>query len=42
MGGTEWFTIEQERYVKGKSPLECSEMSLKGLLAILKEMGLRK
>ena len=39
VGGTEWFTIEQERYVKGKSPLECSEMSIKGLKAILKEMG---
>lgn len=39
VGATEWFTIEQERYVKGKSPLECSEMSIKGLKAILKEMG---
>ena len=39
VGGTEWFTIEQERYVKGKSPLVCSEMSLAGLKAILKEMG---
>jgi len=39
VGGTEWFTIEQERYIKGKSPLECSEMSIKGLKAILKEMG---
>ena len=39
VGGTEWFTIEQERYVKGKGPLECSELSLKGLKAILKEMG---
>ncbi len=42
VGGTEWFTVEQERYVKGKTPLECSEMSLKALLAILKETGLRK
>ena len=39
VGGTEWFTVEQERYVKGKSPLECSEMSLAGLKTILKEMG---
>ncbi len=39
VGGTEWFTVEQERYIKGKSPLECSEMSLKGLKAILKAMG---
>lgn len=39
VGGTEWFTVEQERYIKGKTPLECSELSLKGLKAILKEMG---
>lgn len=39
-GGTEWITIEQERYPDGKSPMECSEISLKGLKAILSEMKL--
>ena len=39
VGGAEWFTIEQERYLKGKSDLECSEMSLVGLKAILKKMN---
>ena len=39
VGGTEWATIEQERYIKGKSPMECTQMSLAGLKAILKEMG---
>lgn len=39
VGGTEWFIVEQERYLPGKSPLECSDLSLKGLKAILKEMG---
>jgi sugar phosphate isomerase/epimerase len=34
-GGVEWMTIEQERYVRGKTPFECSELSLKGLTAIL-------
>ena len=38
-GGTEWFTIEQERYVSGKSPMECSEMSLAGLKKILRRLG---
>ena len=38
VGAAEWFTIEQERYLKGKSDLECSEMSLKGLQAIMKAM----
>jgi len=39
VGGAEWFTIEQERYLKGKNDLECSEMSLVGLKKILKAMG---
>ena len=39
VGGAEWFTIEQEHYLKGKSDLECSEMSLIGLKAILKAMN---
>jgi len=39
VGGTEWFIIEQERYLQGKTPLECSKLSLEGLKAILKETG---
>lgn len=39
VGGTEWMTIEQERYISGKTPMECSELSLKGLKKILSEMG---
>ena len=38
VGGTEWFTVEQEKYIKGKTPLECSELSLKGLKEILEGM----
>ncbi len=38
VGGAEWFTVEQEHYLKGKSDLECSEMSLVGLKKILTEM----
>ena len=36
VGGTEWFIIEQERYIPNKTPLECAEMSLKALKAMLK------
>ncbi|MBN2476385.1 MAG: sugar phosphate isomerase/epimerase [Pirellulales bacterium] len=39
VGGTEWITIEQEGYPDGKSPMECSEISLRGLKAILAAMG---
>ena len=39
VGGTEWFLVEQEDYPEGKSPMECTELSLKGLKKILKEMG---
>ncbi|HVR75331.1 MAG TPA: sugar phosphate isomerase/epimerase, partial [Planctomycetota bacterium] len=39
VGGTEWFSIEQEDYPDGKSSMECSKISLDGLRAILKEMG---
>jgi len=39
VGGTEWITIEQESYPDGKSPMECSEISLKGLEKILAGMG---
>jgi sugar phosphate isomerase/epimerase len=35
VGGTEWFIVEQENYLPGKTPLECSELSLKGLKNIL-------
>jgi sugar phosphate isomerase/epimerase len=38
VGSAEWFTIEQERYIKGKSDLECSEMSLAGLKKIMAAM----
>ena len=34
-GGTEWITIEQETYPDGKSPMECTEMSLQGLKKII-------
>jgi len=37
VGGTEWFIVEQENYLPGKTPLECSELSLKGLKTILGE-----
>lgn len=33
-GGTDWITIEQERYPDGKSPMECSKLSLEGLKKI--------
>ncbi|HEY5911450.1 MAG TPA: sugar phosphate isomerase/epimerase [Verrucomicrobiae bacterium] len=33
-GGTEWVTVEQEAYLPGKSPMECTELSLKGLKKI--------
>ncbi len=39
VGGTEWITIEQESYPDGKSPMECTEISLKGLKQILAQMG---
>lgn len=39
VGGTEWFVIEQEAYPDGKSPMECTELSLAGLKKMLKEMG---
>ena len=34
-GGTEWITVEQETYPDGKSPMECTEMSLQGLKKIM-------
>jgi len=35
VGGTEWYTIEQERYLPGVSPMECLYLSLAGMKAIL-------
>ncbi len=34
VGGTEWVTVEQEIYPDGKSPMECTAMSLAGLKKI--------
>jgi sugar phosphate isomerase/epimerase len=34
-GGTEWITIEQEQYLPGKSPMECTQMSLAGLKKLI-------
>ena len=34
-GGTEWITVEQEQYPDGKSPMESTELSLKGLKKLL-------
>ena len=34
VGGTEWITLEQEVYPDGKSPMECTELSLAGLKKI--------
>lgn len=34
-GGTEWITVEQETYPDGKSPMECTEMSLQGMKKIM-------
>jgi sugar phosphate isomerase/epimerase len=34
-GGTEWVTIEQETYPDGKSPMECSALSLAGLKKLI-------
>jgi len=35
LGGTEWLTLEQETYPDGKSPMECTELSLAALKAAL-------
>lgn len=40
VGGTEWTTIEQERYPDGKSPMECTELSFQGMKKMLADMGL--
>jgi sugar phosphate isomerase/epimerase len=38
VGGTEWMTIEQETYEKGRSPMECTALSLAGLKKILADL----
>lgn len=35
VGKTEWYTIEQERYLPGKSPLDCVHLSLAAMKAII-------
>lgn len=35
VGGTEWFSIEQEAYPEGKTPLQCSDISIKAFKTIL-------
>jgi len=35
VGGTEWIFVEQEVYPDGKTPMECTELSLAGLKKIL-------
>ena len=32
---TEWIIVEQETYPDGKSPMECTQMSLAGLKTVL-------
>jgi sugar phosphate isomerase/epimerase len=39
VAGTEWFIIEQENYPDGKSPMECTKISLDGFKKILTGMG---
>jgi sugar phosphate isomerase/epimerase len=35
IGGTDWAIVEQETYLSGKTPAECTEMSLVGLKKII-------
>ncbi|TWT79206.1 Inosose dehydratase [Planctomycetes bacterium CA13] len=35
VGETEWYTVEQESYPDGKSPMECTALSLAGIKKIL-------
>lgn len=35
IGGTEWVIIEQERYPDGKSPVECTKISLDGFKKLI-------
>lgn len=34
-GGTEWVTVEQETYPDGKTPMECTALSLAGLKKVI-------
>ncbi len=38
IGGTEWIIIEQETYPDGKSPMECTALSMAGLKKVLAGM----
>ena len=35
VGGTKWFSVEQESYPEGKSAMQCSDISIQGLKAVL-------
>ena len=35
VGGTEWFSVEQETYPEGKSAMQCTDISIKSFKAIL-------
>jgi sugar phosphate isomerase/epimerase len=35
VGGTEWIVVEQEKYLDGKTPMECTRESVAGLKALL-------
>ena len=39
VGGTEWLVLEQEQYPDGRTPVECTELSLAGLKKILAAGG---
>ncbi|MGA2499926.1 MAG: sugar phosphate isomerase/epimerase [Tepidisphaeraceae bacterium] len=39
VGGTEWFTVEQENYPDDKTPMECTKISLDGLKKILASLA---
>ena len=39
VGGTEWFTLEQEEYPDGKTSLECTKISMDGFQGVLKALG---
>jgi sugar phosphate isomerase/epimerase len=39
VGGTDWFSIEQEDYPDGLTPTECVKISFDGLKKILADMG---
>jgi sugar phosphate isomerase/epimerase len=39
VGGTDWFTLEQEEYPDGKSSLECTKISFDAFKAVLKDLG---